>query len=588
MIRVSYNSDEDRFDLHPGGEARDFEAADAVRLMEALVGLRYRRATPSSMWIPATVWHWNALCSSKVKKTVSKDAFIHATTLHSQNAQMQAALVIPADNRHKCNSFTQRTLFSHQQGGIKALEALEYRAMLCDEMGLGKTLEGICAFKLSNTLRLLVVCPATIKDNWCRELEQEEIFTHVVHGSPKARERRLREFLGVTQHVTARVQALVINYELLIRHLELIKPWISGQFCICSESHYVKSWTAERTKAVRKLEPAYFILETGTPIRNRCIDVYSQITLLRPDFFRGAHEFKERFIVEVEHGDRKIQVNDRNPKLLKSILDTMMIRRRKADVLNLPPIVHALHTVELDAESRKAYQLMAERWLYHYGDLDSSMNLFDKKARSATEMGLRLEQICSGYLSPVPPTPGELELGPGGAKVADMGASFFHAPAKLLYIEEMIRDLNAQDRSVLVLSKFNKPLHWLLEAFEDDHVALLTGQVPVKDRDALIQRFNNTTSSVLLCQVKIAEGFNATGATDIIFVCKDWSPAVNEQAIARCHRIGTKGTVNVNTVYCSGTLERAIHRRIEKKGSLAALTLGDLQEAIEDVSRATA
>ncbi len=586
MIQASYHSIEDRFVLHPAGEARDFEAADAVRLMEALVGLRYRRAVPSAMWIPATAWHWNALATSKVKLQMDDDTIEHAYTLMQQQQRLRNALIDPADNRHRCNSFTQRTLFSHQQGGIKALEVLGYRAMLCDEMGLGKTLEGIVAFKMSEGVRMLLVCPATIKDNWCRELEQEGLLTHVVHGSPKARERRLLEFLG--QPLSRGVlHVLDINYELLIRHLALIKPWVAGQFCICSESHYVKNWTAERTKAVRELDPAYFILETGTPIRNRCIDVYSQITLLRHDFFRGAHEFKERFIVEVEHGNRKIQVNDKNPALLKSILDTMMIRRRKADVLNLPPIVHALHTVELEPESRKAYKLMADRWLYHYGDLDPDLGIFDKKARSATEMGLRLEQICSGYLSPVPPTPAELEVGPGGVKVHDVGAAFFQVPAKLLYIAEMIEDLRQQNRSVLVLSKFNKPLHWLnLEL--SGKVALLTGQVPVKDRDALIQSFNSEPGSVLLCQVKIAEGFNATGATDIVFVCKDWSPAVNEQAIARCHRIGTKGTVNVNTVFCSGTLERSIHRRIERKGSLAALTLGDLQEAIEDVSKATA
>jgi SNF2 family DNA or RNA helicase len=81
----------------------------------------------------------------------------------------------------------------------------------------------------------------------------------------------------------------------------------------------------------------------------------------------------------------------------------------------------------------------------------------------------------------------------------------------------------------------------------------------------------------------MATGFNLTRSHDVVFWGRDWSPAVNVQAEDRCHRIGQKGTVNVQIPLVRGTVEEYVDKKLEAKAgaadsALAASTLGELLE----------
>jgi len=89
----------------------------------------------------------------------------------------------------------------------------------------------------------------------------------------------------------------------------------------------------------------------------------------------------------------------------------------------------------------------------------------------------------------------------------------------------------------------------------------------------------------MFCQVKMAEGFNLHMSQDCIFLGRDWSPAINKQAEGRFHRIGQKGTVNIQIPLVRSTIEVAIHKRLMAKDAdaeqaLRTVTIAELKEAL--------
>jgi SNF2 family DNA or RNA helicase len=93
----------------------------------------------------------------------------------------------------------------------------------------------------------------------------------------------------------------------------------------------------------------------------------------------------------------------------------------------------------------------------------------------------------------------------------------------------------------------------------------------------VINDFQDGKLKVLLVQVRMAQGFNLTASHDVIFWGRDWSPFVNRQAEARCHRIGTKGTVQIQIPIVRGTIETMIHRKLMAKEA-------DAEQALRFVS----
>ena len=67
----------------------------------------------------------------------------------------------------------------------------------------------------------------------------------------------------------------------------------------------------------------------------------------------------------------------------------------------------------------------------------------------------------------------------------------------------------------------------------------------------------------------LGTGYTLTQASTIIFIDEPWNRATKEQAEDRCHRIGTKGTVNIITLICKDTIDERIHQIIKDKGELS-------------------
>ena len=158
-------------------------------------------------------------------------------------------------------------LFQHQIEGIEFLKKTK-KALLADEMGMGKTRQAIVAARTSSQ-KTLVVCPASLKINWQREILMviPEASVYIADGEP---------------YYPAETEWYIVNYDTLEKHWESILGF-GFETIILDEAHYIKNTSSKRTKLATKLcgmaEQVYML--TGTPLLNRPLELFSLLRALQ-------------------------------------------------------------------------------------------------------------------------------------------------------------------------------------------------------------------------------------------------------------------------------------------------------------------
>ena len=498
----------------------------------------------------------------------------------------------------------ERQPLPHQAQAVQAIRWMDGRVILADDMGLGKTSTALWAVRDRGADRAVVICPASVKFNWAREIKASLGWpTVVIDGTPKRRATLFSE----AQHMreTGKL-VVVINYDLLIGlndlHAGMLAGWCSDQALICDESHYLKSRKAKRTIFVMELlAPAAGgartrLLLTGTPVRNMIDDLWAQIQIIRPGTWSSYWDFAKRHLEtrQIDFGHRRPVekiVGTKDIKGLNAVVNTLQIRRKKGEVMNLPPKVHTYPELELEGDHLRIYKAMKHLAVLALDELEDDDTIWSPQARSAVLAMLRCEQIAQGFCGGVPEI-----LVAKLAKILSKKAKpipgrpleiIFPDSPKLVWLMETIESLFGQDNRAVVFSRFNAPLHWLYAHYVGlgKRVGFLHGAITSKAKHQVVEDFQDSKFDLLLAQVKMGEGWNAHIAQDVIFYGRDWSPAINVQAEDRLHRIGQKGTVNVQIPIVRNTVERMIHKKLMAKESdatqaLKTVTIKELKEAL--------
>lgn len=503
---------------------------------------------------------------------------------------------------------TARKPMGYQVAGVKAMQFLAGRCWLSDDMGLGKTAQALWLAHELNASRLLVLCPASVKFNWQKEVAAtlgDQWPCQVIDGNAR---KRTDQFADLDAMWKAHQRlAIVINYDLLAyisdSQLERLRRFAVEQMVVMDEAHYLKNPTAERTRVVvDNFCPAeggarWRLCVTGTPIRNTVEDVYQQVELVRPGTFHSLHWFLNRFTVQsvIRVGKRK-QVRKKkvrrakNTSELNVILNTLQVQRKKEQVTDLPPKVHTYPDLELDPHTAKVYAAMRDYALYQLEEHDEQLSVLSPTCRTAVEAAARCEQLAQGCVGGVPDevvrrVSGTLSKHAEAVRGKD-GWLVFPKSTKLAWLAEQLETVKKQGGQSVVFSRFNAPLLWLEQQHEDyEHGVCVTGNMPAATRQEVFDDFQAGDVQELYIQIKIAEGFNLQRAKDEFFLGREWAPASNWQAEDRCHRIGQTGTVNIQIPVVRGTIEVRQHRALESKGRDAAdvlcfQTIKDLKEAL--------
>lgn len=502
----------------------------------------------------------------------------------------------------------------HQMQAIMAAQT-QPGWLIGDEMGLGKTSTALWIYERTKIPRLLVLCPKFVKFNWQREIERTLGSPNagwavvLIDGTKRQRSKKWGELRYLAENRQDELHAIIAiaNYDMLPfmsdQQWEILDAFIDQQALICDESHYLRNREAQRTDLIlNRIAPKadLRLCLTGTPIWNTAQDLWSQLEICRPGMWNGYQDFANRYLVIVPHkfNERQRRASlvvrgTRNIDELNAVVNTAQIRRLKKNVLDLPPKEFTYPELEFEKPMRQVYDVLKKWARIQIDKLGSAAATADKtifhpEARSAVETAMRCEQLCQGFIGGLPKEGEYLEeLMPKVKDVAELipgrpGELMFPQSPKIEWLKETVDALIQQGSHVVVFSRFNAPLFWLQKLW---NCAFMHGGVEAKQRDDMVMEFQDNRHEVMLCQVKVAQGFNLTNSQDCIFLGRDWAPATNLQAEDRLHRMGTKGTVNVQIPMVKDTIEDLIHKKLMSKRAdaeqaLRNVTLRELRDAL--------
>jgi SWI/SNF-related matrix-associated actin-dependent regulator 1 of chromatin subfamily A len=426
-----------------------------------------------------------------------------------------------------------------QRAGVSYLLA-QRRAFLADEQGLGKTIEALATLEAAEAYPALVVCPASLKLNWLRELERW------LPG------RSAQALTGNGANAAIPVADItVVNYDILTPRLDALQR-LAPQALVIDESHYCKNAGAKRTQAVQRLaaeipREGLVLALTGTPVVNRPAELISQLRILgRLEDFGSGVQFGERF-----------RGADAHVRLHWHLRARCFVRRLKADVLTqLPAKTRAVVPVELDNQAEYRH---AERDLI--GWLRSQpIDLHELDAKVAA--ALRAERLVRLNALKVLAARGKLHA--ALAWIHDFCSSG----------ERLVVFAHHREIQRAVLDHFPAALH-ILGA--DTHAA----------RDEALAAFQGEDApgnQLIVCSIEAAgHGLTLTRASNVVFLELDWTPAKHDQAEDRCHRIGQKDAVNAYYLLAAGTIDETIAALLERKRAVIGAVTDGREEDEEGV-----
>lgn len=258
------------------------------------------------------------------------------------------------------------SLYPHQAAGIQFL-ARHGRVILAEDMGLGEIRKAIVAVnEAAPAGAVLVICPASLKLNWAREIQMVDANAAV-------------DVIGVAGHKAASARWGVVNYDMLARHADRLRdiPW-SG--VVLDEAHFIKN-ANQRTSQVLKIigvadskceaptGPRLVFLLTGTPMPNRPRDLFNLLRATGHPSARNFLSFARRYCGAYRNNYGWVTDGASNIAELNLLLKAVMLRRKKDDVLDLPPKIRSWVPVQIDAAGAwKAYSDFAE-WFSEVGSV---------------------------------------------------------------------------------------------------------------------------------------------------------------------------------------------------------------------------
>ena len=284
---------------------------------------------------------------------------------------------------------------------------------------------------------------------------------------------------------------------------------------------------------------------TGSPIPNYPQELWSLLNFLYPKRFHSYWQFIERFCVQesVPYSPVSIIVDVKNTPSLKYILDSIMIRRNKEELLkDLPEKRYKTIELEITGKQKELYDKMEKEMFF---ELENGETV--EAAIPLTKL-IRLRQLT---------------LSPGIFGVDCLGI-------KTQTILDILED---NDEKIVLFSISKKYINFLSEVLTKNKYTdfvKVTGDVSLPDREKAIEKFNtNPKTKLFLATIQtMGEGTNLQVASTLIFADKSWVPTINEQAENRIYRFGQKNKTLIISLFCKNTVDSAVEKALQSKNKI--------------------
>ena len=435
--------------------------------------------------------------------------------------------------------------FPFQKVGIEFIEANDGVALIGDSMGLGKTMQAI-GYTSRHELQTLVVCPASLKYNWEREVHKFTSLKAFVLSEYKipVKEKGVssRKYNDkIRKDFENPVEYIIINYEQLDKYEKILKL-LNFDCVVLDESQYISNNNSKRTKAVFRIcsKIDKKLLLSGTPIKNRPIEFYPQLKFLRSDLFPNKEKFGLRYCDAKENpwGRGYDYTGASNLRELHMKIAPFYIRRIKENVLKeLPEKTINLLDLEFTVEELREYNKLKKDFKNDYmARADSSFSFLAKV--------VKIKQ----YLSKI------------------------KMKRVIEFADQLLED--NEDRKVIIFSQFRETQKLLYKHYKNKANAILAEYSSERRMQEVDSLTNDPNKRVLVASTKAGGvGFNITAADTVIFCDLLWNPADHEQAEDRSYRLGQKKNVSIFYLNYKDSIEAMLWRILKGKEDILGQVL---------------
>jgi SWI/SNF-related matrix-associated actin-dependent regulator 1 of chromatin subfamily A len=431
------------------------------------------------------------------------------------------------------SKYDHRPPLSHQKEAIEKLLGSR-RFILADDMGLGKTTSTIIAALETGAKKILIVCPASLKINWEREIANYSDRTCYIAEGKK---------------FSTEADFVIVNYDILKNfHNKEDKEnslLLQSKFelVILDEAHMVSNAQAQRTKLIndftKNIKRVWLL--TGTPMTSRPINYYNLLNLIESPVAQNWMAYAIRYCqgFQFRAGNRKVWnvTGASNLEELRDRTSKQILRRLKENVLDLPDKI--ITPVYLRTSSKEYKDLMGEyyEWLENKKEESSSLTVQFSKL-------MKVRKVI--------------------------------ANEKVKETIEFVQNIIDQGKKVIIFTNFTDTLQLIHSHFGKESVYLDGSCNKVQRQYAVDQFQENEKIKVFVGNLKAAGvGLTLTAAEAVIMNDLSFVPAEHAQAEDRAYRYGQKNNVLVYYPIFENTIEGVIYDILNNKKKVIGTVMGD-------------
>ena len=449
-------------------------------------------------------------------------------------------------------------LFPFQKEDVEHL-GIKQSVLIANEMGTGKTYEAIDRdrrirenFSGRRPPTLVIAPLTTLWGTWYESFhEQTDLKVAVLDN--KERKRSWEMFRKVDADV------FIMHWEALRLMPEVSQEeWLH---VIADECHRAKNRKAQQTRCLKAVRAVgYKTAMSGTPVVNRPDELWSILNWLWPKTYGSYWRFFKQHVETSSSFARghqyQVIVGPKNLELLHRALAPYFVRRLKKDVLpQLPEKYYTTIKVDLTPTQRTAYNQMRDEMIAWIGEQQDEV----LPAPVVIAQLTRLQQFAVAF-----------------AEYDGNHIRLSEPSSKLDAAMEVLDE--SGDAPIVFFSRFKQLITLLEYRLRDKSIpyVAITGDVPPEVRTAAVKRFQEGRARVMVGTIGAGGvGIDLYAASTVVFLDRDWSPALNAQAEDRLHRIGQRNAVQVIDIMARGTVDLGKAQRLELKKTWIRRILGD-------------
>ena len=495
---------------------------------------------------------------------------------------------------------TNRKMKNHQKTAVKFLLSRK-KCILADDMGLGKSLELSVAAIEGNFDSVLIICPASIKTNWKKELswyvpEKDITIIEGIQGKNKSElELMLGYGVGKSGKKVSELQDeakergkwqdnrfVIVNFDILDEFYQIpatrskeniqkayenspMLQYIKDKksLIIIDEAHRLSNSTSIRYKVIRDLikrgEPHSIYAATGTPITNNPRNLYCVLQFLNDPITDDYNYYMERYCGAFKvpaKGEKEKWTNiwhqrGCNGDLKQFIRDNAKMIQVATDGTNLDELKERISHMYL-RRTKEDFNDIVEKTIHEV--------FYDLSYTQQCEYDKLWEEYEEAKLNEDPEKELNKELLEGGLYRKYLSNQM--VPNTISMTDDFIEN----NEKVVIACCYDEELYTLREYFGEKCV-IYNGKMSLKEKDEAVRKFmNDNDTKIFIGNINAAGvGITLTSATKLIFNNISFVPSDNQQMCDRIHRLNQTKPVDIYYQLFRGTQYEKMWNIVLKK-----------------------